>query len=41
MLNKYESESIIPELREKICSYAHGNVLETGVGTSRNLQYYP
>jgi hypothetical protein len=24
-----------------LLSHADGNVLETGVGTSRNLEYYP
>eukprot|EP01017_Pseudomicrothorax_dubius_P033519 TRINITY_DN4499_c0_g4_i1.p1 TRINITY_DN4499_c0_g4~~TRINITY_DN4499_c0_g4_i1.p1 ORF type:complete len:209 (-),score=46.55 TRINITY_DN4499_c0_g4_i1:51-677(-) len=39
--DKYEKTSRIPEYRRILLSYAEGLVLETGVGTSRNLLYYP
>ncbi|MEW6698590.1 MAG: class I SAM-dependent methyltransferase [Bacillota bacterium] len=30
-----------PPLRQKVLSYARGKVLEVGVGTGKNLPYYP
>lgn len=29
------------EVRKKVLSHAHGRVLEAGVGTGKNLQFYP
>lgn len=29
------------EVRKKVLSHAHGKVLEAGVGTGKNLQFYP
>jgi hypothetical protein len=36
-----ESKHKIGKYRKSILKFAEGNVLETGVGTSRNLQHYP
>ena len=36
-----ESKHKIAKFRKSILKFAQGKVLETGVGTSRNLQYYP
>ncbi|KRX00572.1 hypothetical protein PPERSA_12791 [Pseudocohnilembus persalinus] len=41
MMDGYEKLSKIPQYRKILCSYAEGFVLETGIGTSRNLKYYP
>jgi ubiquinone/menaquinone biosynthesis C-methylase UbiE len=36
-----ERKHKIGKFRKSILKFAEGNVLETGVGTSRNLQHYP
>lgn len=41
MLDDYEKYTKIKQYRKILCSYAEGLVLETGVGTSRNIDYYP
>jgi len=41
IMDNYERFTKIPQYRKILCSYANGLVLETGVGTSRNLKYYP
>jgi ubiquinone/menaquinone biosynthesis C-methylase UbiE len=40
-LEAYELGTKIPSYRKSLLSYCEGNVLETGVGTSRNVKYYP
>ncbi len=39
--NRSESEFNIKKIKEVLLSHANGFVLETGVGTSRNIDYYP
>ena len=41
ILDNYEKEKNIGMIRQKLLSYAKGFVLETAVGTSRNVRYYP
>ena len=41
MMENYEKLSKIPQYRKILCSYAKGFVLETGIGSSRNLLFYP
>lgn len=36
-----ERKHNISKYRKSILKFAEGKVLETGVGTSRNLQFYP
>lgn len=40
ILDRYEAENGILQLRESLVRQAQGVVLETAVGTSRNLPYY-
>jgi len=35
------SEGRFKPWREKLWNYAHGNILEVGVGTGKNFQYHP
>ncbi|KAM3144350.1 hypothetical protein pb186bvf_003514 [Paramecium bursaria] len=39
-LDSYEITTKIPDYRQFIVQFAKGKILETGVGTSRNLNYY-
>jgi len=41
ILEEYERKKNILSLRKELLSHAKGFVLETAVGTSRNLNYYP
>lgn len=40
-LDIYETDNKIWKLRKELLSYAKGYILETAVGTSRNLYFYP
>lgn len=40
-LDAYEKKKNIITIRKELLSHASGFILETGVGTSRNLNYYP
>ncbi|CAG9335476.1 unnamed protein product [Blepharisma stoltei] len=39
--NSYEWAKRIDKYRKILCSYAEGKVLEVGVGTGSNFEYYP
>ena len=41
ILDQNEERSMIKRYRKSLCALAEGRVLETGVGTSRNIHYYP
>jgi len=41
IVDSTENTDGILDLRKKLCSHAFGFVLETGVGSSRNLAFYP
>ena len=40
-MDNYESQYLIRKYRKSLCNLATGKVLETGVGTSRNIFNYP
>ena len=40
-MDNYESQYLIRKYRKSLCKLATGKVLETGVGTSRNIYNYP
>ena len=41
ILEDYEKKKNIGKLRTELLSYAKGYILETAIGTSRNIKYYP
>lgn len=41
VLDEYENKKNIGKLRSDLIAHAQGFILETAIGTSRNLKYYP